>query len=118
MHTVVETKEFLARAEGLLGEARRYQLVDWLAVNPDHGKRIPGTGGARKFRWAASGKGKSGGVRVITFYSGARIPVFILSIFGKNERADLSQSERNELKKLLRSVVEEYRKESQNVEVG
>jgi hypothetical protein len=62
---------------------------------------MPGTGGARKVRFAAKGKGKSGGVRVITFYSGQEIPVFLLNVFAKNEKIDLTAAERNEMKKIL-----------------
>lgn len=69
-----------------------------------------GTGGARKLRWAAHGRGKSGGVRVITFYSGPPVPVFLLTVFGKGEKANLTQAERNELREVLRDLVAEYRK--------
>jgi hypothetical protein len=62
LHTVVEMPEYLSRAEGLLSEAERIAIVDWLAANPTAGDLIVGTGGARKLRWAAKGKGKSGGV--------------------------------------------------------
>ncbi len=69
-----------------------------------------GTGGARKIRFAGRGKGKSGGYRIVTFYAGKDIPVFLLSIFSKGEKADLSQAERNEFKQILTSLAETYRK--------
>ena len=69
-----------------------------------------GTGGARKLRWAAKGRGKSGGVRVITFFGGPDVPVFLLTVFGKGERVNLSKAERNDLRKMLRRLAEEYRK--------
>jgi hypothetical protein len=47
---------------------------------------IPGTGGARKVRFAGRGKGKSGGYRVITFYSGPEVPVFLITLFAKGRR--------------------------------
>ena len=55
---------------------------------------------------------KRGGARIITFYSGPPIPVFILSIFGKNERTDMSQAERNALRKILKQTAAEYLKRS------
>jgi hypothetical protein len=67
LHTVVETPEFLARARGLLSEQERSELVDFLARNPAAGDLMQGTGGARKLRWGAKGKGKRGGARVIAF---------------------------------------------------
>ena len=69
---------------------------------------MPGTGGARKLRWAARGKGKSGGVRVITFYSGPPVPVFLLTVFGKGEKSDISKSERNELRRVLKDLTARY----------
>jgi hypothetical protein len=70
---------------------------------------MPGTGGARKIRFAAKGKGKSGGYRVISFFSGQDIPVFLLDVYAKGERIDLSQAEKNILKQILAQIVETYR---------
>ena len=69
---------------------------------------MQGTGGVRKLRWAAKGKGKSGGSRVIYFFYNETIPLFLLTIFGKNEKANLSKSERNELAKLAKELVKNY----------
>ncbi len=84
-------------------------LIDHIAANPDDGEPMRGTGGARKVRWAARGKGKSGGVRVITFYSGAPVPVFLLTVFGKGEKSNLTNDERNELRGILKTLVDSYR---------
>lgn len=77
MQTVVETQSYLrdAKATGLTDD-ERWRIVDFVAANPDAGNEIKGTGGARKVRFAGKGKGKSGGYRIITFYSGEDIPVF------------------------------------------
>ncbi|MGE0685053.1 MAG: type II toxin-antitoxin system RelE/ParE family toxin [Candidatus Binatia bacterium] len=69
---------------------------------------IEGTGGARKVRFAGKGKGKSGGYRVITFYSGSSIPVFLLNVFAKNEKMDMTPKERNALKQMLSKLVKAY----------
>jgi len=108
LHTVVETPEFLAGARRILNDAERAALIDLLAHNPQTGDLMQGTGGARKLRWGAKGKGKRGGARVITFYDGPRVPVFLLAIFTKGERANLSKAERNELHRLLAGLVAEY----------
>ncbi len=119
LHTVVETPEFLRRVQGLLTAADRSALINHLAANPDAGDVMPGTGGARKLRWAVRGKGKSGGVRVITFFSGPPVPVFVLTVFGKGEKINLSQAERNALRKVLSELVTEYREGvKQNVKGG
>jgi hypothetical protein len=58
------------------------------------GDEIVGAGGVRKVRFAARGKGKSGGVRVIYYFYDRDIPLYALLIYGKNERADLTAAER------------------------
>ena len=85
-------------------------IRNYLAEHPDAGNEIPGTGGARKLRFAARGKGKRGGYRVITFYTGQAFPVFLLDMYAKGERVDLTQQEKNTLKTILGRIVEEYRR--------
>jgi hypothetical protein len=70
---------------------------------------MEGTGGARKIRFAGRGKGKSGGYRVVTYFGGNDVPVFLLGLFSKGERANLSKAERNELRKELASIAADYR---------
>ena len=67
----------------------------------------------RKVRFARSGEGKRVGYRIVTFFSGADIPVFLLSVFAKNEKSDLSKDEKNALKKLLQVLPETYRRRAQ-----
>jgi hypothetical protein len=91
MHTVLETPEFLRRAKEYgVSEEERADIVDFIAANPLAGVEVSGTGGARKVRFAGKGRGKSGGHRGITFYSGTNIPVFLITMFTKNEKTDLS----------------------------
>ena len=73
-------------------------VVNTLAGNPTIGDLIVGTGGFRRFRVAGRGKGKSGGYRVVTFYSSVTIPVFLIDVFSKDDKENLSKGERNELK--------------------
>lgn len=68
-------------------------MVDYLARNPSAGDLIIGSGGARKVRVARRGGGRSGGYRVLTAYLGTDIPVILLGVFAKNEKANLSKSE-------------------------
>ncbi len=110
LHTVVETPEFLRRAKGLLTNVERAALIDHLAANPAAGDTMPFSGGARKVRWAERGRGKRGGVRVIIFYGGPPVPVFLLTVFGKGERANLTRAERNALREMLGELATEYRK--------
>ena len=115
MQTVVETPELLRRGKACgVTDYERAAMVDLIAADPTGGDEMPGTGGARKLRFARPGQGKRGGYRIITFYSGKDIPVFLLSMFAKNERSDLSQEEKNELSKLLKLLAQTYRKRVRN----
>jgi mRNA-degrading endonuclease RelE of RelBE toxin-antitoxin system len=110
MQTVIETEIYLRDAKAVgLSEQERTAIVNFLAMNPDAGEEIKGTGGARKIRFAGKGKGKRGGYRVISFYSGDDIPVFILNVFAKNEKTDLTKSERNDLKVMLAALADRFR---------
>jgi hypothetical protein len=119
MHTVIETPIYLrdAKAAGLT-ESEGMAIVDLLAIQPDAGDLIPGTGGARKVRVAGRGKGKSGGYRVITFYPGADLPVFLLNVFAKGDKINLTMAERNELRTILTEIARTYRQGVRRHEQG
>ena len=72
-----------------------------LAAHPAAGDLIEGTGGVRKLRWARDGRGKSGGVRVIYYFHSEAMPLYLLTMVAKNERANLSKAERNALAGLV-----------------
>lgn len=84
------------------------ELISFLAFNPSAGDVMAGAGGVRKLRWARQGGGKSGGFRVIYFFHSETMPLFALSIYGKNEKANLTKAERNEMKKLSTMLVAAY----------
>ena len=91
-------------------EAERSEVVSFLASNPDAGDVIAGAGGARKLRFAGRSKGKSGGYRVITFFTGPAFPVFLLNAFAKNEKTNLTPRECALLKELLGAITACYTK--------
>src|SRR5713226_9338140 len=97
---VVETHEFLKRVKPLMSSSERAELVSFVGANPEAGEIIPETGGVRKIRWALEGMGKRGGARVIYYYHNQNLPVFLLSAYAKNRRANLSKAERNAMKRL------------------
>jgi hypothetical protein len=101
MITVAETVPFRRKAEALLSPAEREDLIDYLAEHPTAGVLIQGTGGIRKLRWGAEGRGKRGGTRVIYFVGGEDMPLYLLALFVKNEKADLSMAERQELRSFV-----------------
>ena len=108
--TVVETPGFLREAGAALTEKERTELVSYLAANPEAGDVMPETGGTRKLRWRAQGRGKRGGARAIYYFHDESLPLFLLNVFAKNEKANLTKAERNEMRKLLPRLIAGYRK--------
>ena len=103
--TVAETPEYIRRAEKLLSADERRDLLLYLAAHPKAGDLIEGTGGVRKLRWARGGRGKSGGVRVIYYVHSDAMPLYLLTLFAKSERANLSKQERNDLADVVEMLV-------------
>jgi len=110
--SVVETPEFIQAATKLLSEREHSDLIDFLARNPAAGDLIPGTGGVRKLRWGLEGRGKRGGARVIYFYHDVDMPIIVLTAYAKNQRDDLSQQDRNEMKRLTVLLVGAFKRRS------
>lgn len=103
--TITELPEYIRRSTELLSEMERKAIIDYLAAHPRAGDVMEGTGGIRKLRWGRGSRGKSGGVRIIYYYHNESIPLYLLTIFGKNERVNLSKAERNDLAKLADILV-------------
>ena len=110
--TIVETPFYLRKADALLAEADRSELVFFLAQCPEAGEVMPDTGGVRKVRWAIRGGGKRGGVRVIYYFHSQSFPLFLLTVYAKNQKGNLTKAERNELKKLVPILVKTYQKDT------
>jgi mRNA-degrading endonuclease RelE of RelBE toxin-antitoxin system len=109
MIAVVETEEFLADVKGVLSEDEHDDLILFVALHPEAGDVIPGTGGLRKLRWVAKGRGKRGGSRVIYYFYDIHVPLFLMAIFAKNVQADLSTRQRNALTRQLRGLKSDCR---------
>ena len=108
LQTVVETPAYLAAARGVLSGALRDRVVNMVAENPEVG--VPLGGGLRKARIARPGRGKSGGVRVVFLSAGEDIPVFLLTVFAKNEKANLTAGERTVLIASAKELAADYRR--------
>ena len=92
--TVAETPLFLRQAERIWSRGERDEFVDYIAGHPEAGDVIPGTGGIRKVRWGREGAGKRGGARVIYFFHDTDRPLYLLMIYAKARKEDLSAEEK------------------------
>src|SRR3990167_1777350 len=83
-------------------EDEEYAAFQWdLALHPEKGDVIPGSGGLRKVRWAGKGKGKRGGVRVIYYYKNREGQIWLLTIYAKNEDENIPVSVLKRIKEEL-----------------
>ena len=89
-----------------MSAAERIDIVNYLAAHPKAGDLLEGTGGIRKLRWGRGTQGKSGGVRVIYYVHSDAMPLYLLTLFAKNEQVNISKTERNELAKLVDLLVQ------------
>ena len=87
---MAETAVFMRQAADVWTDAERSAFVDFIARNPEAGDLIPETGSVRKVRWSRQGSGKRGGVRMIYFYHRSDVPLYLLMIYAKARREDLS----------------------------
>jgi hypothetical protein len=106
--TVVETTPWLNRVGSRMTEDESDEATTQIAKEPECGDVIPGTGGVRKLRFGVGSKGKSGGVRIIYYYYNATRPAFLLTVFAKKEKDNLTKGERNELAKLVKQLLDAY----------
>ncbi len=107
---VVETVQFLRDADGMMSDPDRARLVEFVGANPEAGDLIPETGGVRKLRWALPGKGKRAGARVIYLFHNERLPVFLLAMYSKSQKPNLSKAEQNAMAKVISAIVQSYPK--------
>lgn len=89
-----------------MSDAERVALIDFVAANPEAGVSLGG--GLRKLRFAREGGGKSGGFRTIYVFGGATLPIFLVTVFAKNERDNLSRTEQAQLVALSKALIARY----------
>ena len=104
MLTVAEAPIFSRQTEKLFSEDEKRELIDAPAENPLAGDEIPGTGGVRKVRFAASGRGKRGGARVIYYYLDDTMPIYALLTYAKNAKDDMTPDEKRAVSALVTAL--------------
>ena len=98
--TVLQLPKFKAEATELIGVDGIEAVAVYLIDHPDAGEVIPDASGARKLRWAAKGKGKRGGARIIYLYVVIAARIYLLRCYVKNVKADLTADEKKQLRQI------------------
>ncbi len=100
----VHLPSYVRSAKGIVADSEQRNLEHALLANPEAGATIAGTGGVRKIRLAAPGRGKSGGVRVIYFYRPAKLRIYLILAYPKNARESISDSEKRRIRTLTAAL--------------
>lgn len=106
LQTVIELDTFVKRAKAIMSDEERIGIVTWLAANPEAGVALGG--GLRKVRMPRAGGGKSGGYRTLHVFGGRHMPLFLLTVFAKNEKDNLSARELADLVETSKRIVAAY----------
>jgi hypothetical protein len=106
LQTVVELPEFQRRAKAIMSDQEREATISFVAANPEAGVSLGG--GLRKVRIPRDGGGKSGGFRTIYVFGGTHIPIFLITVFAKNEKANLSKTEQAAAVEMSKAIVSRY----------
>ena len=109
MITIIETMQFISKAKSLMTDAEREHVIDFIADHPEAGDVMPRTGGVRKLRFAAKGRGKSGGYRVIYYFYNDKNPILLFTVYSKNEKSDLTRDEETALYKIVQKIKKEMK---------
>jgi mRNA-degrading endonuclease RelE of RelBE toxin-antitoxin system len=109
MQSVAETPTFTRQADKLFDETEKMELISFLSTNALAGDIIPGTGGVRKLRFAASGRGKRGGARIIYYFLDDNWPIYALLAYPKNAKVDLTSDEKRGVSAFVEAIKAESR---------
>jgi hypothetical protein len=102
--TVAGTPLFVRQAAKIWSDAEREDFISFIAANPTAGDLIPETGGVRKVRWSRRGSGKRGGTRVIYLYYDVTRPLYLLLVYAKAGKDDLTPDEKREVRRLAETL--------------
>jgi hypothetical protein len=101
MYTIIETPTFQDDAKRIWTEEERGAFCAWLAVNPEAGRVIPGSGGCRKVRWSMTGTGKRGGARIIYFNRNHSGEIWLLVIYSKSVTGNIPAHILREIREVI-----------------
>lgn len=100
----IETTEFTKHLSSHLDDDSYAALQAFLSERPDAGDIIRGSGGIRKIRWRSKGHGKRGGSRVIYYWLVPEEHIYLLTLYGKGVKDDLTPEERAAWRKVVKEI--------------
>lgn len=106
LQTVVELPEFQRRAKAIMSDDERMSLISFIAASPEAGVSLGG--GLRKIRIPREGGGKSGGYRTIYVFGGRHMPIYLITVFAKNEKDNLTRAEQAAAVELSKALIAAY----------
>lgn len=108
--TVAETQSFLRQADDVWSDDEHEAFIDFIARNPQAGDVIKDTGGVRKVRWGRAGTGKRGGARVIYFFYDLDTPLYLLLVYAKAVRTDISPDAKKAVREFAERIKQAHRR--------
>lgn len=106
LQTVVELPGFQRRAKAIMSDSERISLIGYIAANPEAGVSLGG--GLRKVRIPREGGGKSGGHCTIYVFGGRHMPIYLITVFAKNEKDNLTRAEQAAAVELSKALIAAY----------
>ena len=103
LQKVVELPEFQCRAKAVISDSEREPAIVWVAQSPEAGTTVGG--GLRKVRFACEGRGKCGVFRTICVFGGRHMPIFLVTVFAKNEKASPTPTQQAAALKVSKEIV-------------
>ena len=100
----IETSIFTKRLPRHLDDDSYAALQAFLSVHPEAGDVIRGAGGIRKIRWAAAGRGKRGGTRIVYYWLAAEDHIYMLTLYDKTAKDDLTPAERDAWRRIVEEL--------------
>ena len=100
----IETSGFTRHLRSYLDDDSYAALQVFLAANPDAGDIVRGTGGIRKLRWRSKGRGNRGGRRTICYWLVAEDHIYLLTLYGKGAKDDLTPAERAAWRRVVEEI--------------
>lgn len=108
MLTIIEHPGFTKTIAEILPDSEYAEFQQYLATNPASGDVIPGLGGLRKIRWAASGRGKRGGARIVYLFIVRADTLYLFHAYTKGDIADMTPAQKRRLRAAVEAIQEEF----------